>query len=39
MVTVKPQSIETPDEPPPHVLHDVVISTFKFGGNRRFFAV
>ena len=30
-------SIKTPDEAFQLVLHDVVVSTFKFGGNRRFF--
>ena len=30
-------SIETPDEAFLLVLHDVVVSTLKFGGNRRFF--
>ena len=29
--------IETPGETFQHVLHDEVVSTFKFGGNRRFF--
>ena len=37
MVTVKLWSIETPDEALLLVLHDVVVSAFKFGGNRRFF--
>ena len=37
MFTVKLRSIETPDEAFQLVLHDVVVSTFKFGGNRRFF--
>ena len=37
MVTVKLRSIETPDEVFLLVLHDVVVSAFKFGGNRRFF--
>ena len=37
MVTVKLRSIETPDEAFLRVLHDVVVSAFKFGGNRRFF--
>ena len=39
MVTVKLRSIETPDEALLFVLHDVVVSTFTFGGNRRFFGV
>ena len=34
---MKLRSIETPDEALLFVLHDVVVSTFKFGGNRRFF--
>ena len=37
MVPVKLWSINTPDEAFLLVLHDVVVSTFKFGGNRRFF--
>ena len=37
MVTVKLRSIKTPDEAFRLVLHDVVVSTFKFGGNRIFF--
>ena len=39
MVTVKLRSIETPGEAILRVLHDVVVSTSKFGGNRRFFGV
>ena len=39
MVTVKLQSIKTPDEAFLLVLHDVVVSTFKFGGNQIFFEV
>ena len=34
---MKLRSIETSDEALLLVLHDVVVSTFKFGGNRRFF--
>ena len=37
MVTLKLRSIETPDEAFLRLLHDAVVSTFKFGGNRRFF--
>ena len=39
MVTAKPLSIETPDQAFILVLHDLVVSTFEFGGNRRFFEV
>ena len=34
---MKLRSIETSDDALLLVLHDVVVSTFKFGGNRRFF--
>ena len=34
---MKLRSSEAPDEAVLLVLHDVVVSTFKFGGNRRFF--
>ena len=37
MLTVKLWSIQTPDEAFLLVLLDVVVSTFKFGGNRGFF--
>ena len=39
MVTVKHWWIETQDGAFLLVFHDVMVSTFKFGGNRRFFGV
>ena len=33
---MKLRSPETPDEDILRVLHDVMVSAFKFGGNRRF---
>ena len=39
MVTVKLWWIETQDWAFLLVFHDVMVSTFKFGGNRRFFGV
>ena len=39
MVTVKLWWIETQDRDVSLVSHDVVVSTFKFGGNQRFFRV
>ena len=39
MVTVKLWWIETQDGAALLVFHDVMVSTFRFGGNRRFFGV
>ena len=39
MITVKLWRIETQDGAILLVFHDVMVSTFKFGGNRRFFGV
>ena len=39
MVTVKLWWIETQDGASLLVFHDIMVSTFKFGGNRRFFGV
>jgi hypothetical protein len=39
VVTVKLWWIETQDGAFLLVFHDVMVSTFKFGGNRRFFGV
>ena len=36
---MKLRSTETPDEPFLRVLHDIMVSDFKLGGNRRFFGV
>ena len=39
MATMRLRSFETPDDAFLLVLHDVVVSIFKVGGNRRFFEV
>ena len=39
VITVKLRWIETQDGAFLLVFHDVMVSTFKFGGNRRFFGV